>query len=145
MCVCVCAQSCLTLCNPRDCSPPGSPVHGVLPARILEWVSTPSSRESSWPGNWTLISCIAGRFFTHGTTWEAQVTCRILQLWVMWVGCCYLQAHQSSPPWEDLWSWWYWVRQLTWPGSFLLLKILQVKAKQTFTFYTVSTFRFCLL
>ena len=145
MCVCVCAQSCLTLCNPRDCSPPGSPVHGVLPARILEWVSTPSSRESSWPANWTLISCIAGRFFTHWTTWEAQFTCRILQLWVTWVGCCYRQAHQSSPPREDLWSWWYWVRQLTWPGSFLLLKILQVKAKQTFTFYTVSTFRFCLL
>ena len=43
---------------------------------------------------------------------EAQFICRTLQLWVMWVGCCYLQAHQSSPPSEDLWSWWYWVRQL---------------------------------
>ena len=42
MCVCVCvlvAQSCLTLCDPMDCSPPGSSVHGILQARILEWVA----------------------------------------------------------------------------------------------------------
>ena len=37
------AQSCLTLCNPMDCSPPGSPVCGILQARILEWVAMPSS------------------------------------------------------------------------------------------------------
>ena len=37
-------QSCLTLCNPMDCSPPGSSVHGILQARILGWVATPSSR-----------------------------------------------------------------------------------------------------
>ena len=41
------AQSCLTLCDPMDCSPPGSSVHGVLQARILEWVAKPSSRRSS--------------------------------------------------------------------------------------------------
>ena len=40
-------QSCLTLCNPMDCSPPGSSVQGILQARILEWVALPSSRESS--------------------------------------------------------------------------------------------------
>ena len=39
-------QSCLTLCNPKDCSPPGSSVHGILQARILEWVAMPFSRES---------------------------------------------------------------------------------------------------
>ena len=48
MCVCVCAycvtQSCLTLCNRMDCSPPGSSVHRILQARILEWVAMPSSR-----------------------------------------------------------------------------------------------------
>ena len=44
-----CAQSCLTLCNPRDCSPPGSFVHGALQARTLEWVAMPSSRGSSRP------------------------------------------------------------------------------------------------
>ena len=40
-------QSCLSLCNPMDCSPPGSSVHGILQARILEWVAIPFSRESS--------------------------------------------------------------------------------------------------
>ena len=40
-------QSCATLCNPMDCSPPGSSVHGILQARILEWVAMPSSRTSS--------------------------------------------------------------------------------------------------
>ena len=46
-------QSCLTLCDPLDCSPPGSSVHGILQARILEWVAMPSSRGSSWPKNQT--------------------------------------------------------------------------------------------
>ena len=48
----VSAQSllaCLTLCNPMDCSPPGSSVHVILQDRILEWVALPSSRGSSWP------------------------------------------------------------------------------------------------
>ena len=45
-CASICAQSlqlCLTLCDPMDCSPPGSSVHGILQARILEWVAMPSS------------------------------------------------------------------------------------------------------
>ena len=46
----VVAQSCLTLCYPMDCSPPGSSVHGIFQARILEWVARPSSRGSSEPG-----------------------------------------------------------------------------------------------
>ena len=49
-------QSCPTLCDPKDCSPPGSSVHGILQARILEWVALPSSRESSRPRDWTCIS-----------------------------------------------------------------------------------------
>ena len=66
-------QSCLTLCDPKDHSPPGSSVHGILQARILEWVAMPSSRGSSWARNWTSVSwgsCITGRFFTHWATWE---------------------------------------------------------------------------
>ena len=47
-----------------NCSPPGSSVHGVLQARILEWVAILFSRESSWPGDWTQVYCIAGRFLT---------------------------------------------------------------------------------
>ena len=42
-------QLCLTLCDPMDCSPPGSSVHGILQARILEWVAMPTSRGSSGP------------------------------------------------------------------------------------------------
>ena len=52
-CVCMCLQSLqsrLILCDPMDCSLPGSPVHGFLQAKILEWVAVPSSRGSSHPG-----------------------------------------------------------------------------------------------
>ena len=66
------AQSCLTLCNPMDCSPPGSSVYGILQARILEWVAMPSSRASSQPRDQPPVSCIAGRFLTVLATWEAQ-------------------------------------------------------------------------
>ena len=66
-CACMHAQllqSYLTLCNPMDCSLPGSSVHGILQARILECVAMPSSRGPSWPRDWTCIyvSCTAGRF-----------------------------------------------------------------------------------
>ena len=57
------AQSCLTLCNPKDCSLPGSSVHGILQARILEWVAISSSRGSSGTRDQTQVSCFAGRFF----------------------------------------------------------------------------------
>ena len=66
-----CAQSCLTLCNPIDCSLPGSSVHRILEARILEWVAMPSSRESSPPRDQTQVSCTAGGFFTIWATTEA--------------------------------------------------------------------------
>ena len=49
---------------PHDCSPPGSSVHGILQARILELVVIPFSRGSFRLGGWTQVSCIAGRFFT---------------------------------------------------------------------------------
>ena len=53
-------QSYLTLCDPIDCSAPDSSVHGILPARILEWVTTSFSRGSSSPRDRTWISCITG-------------------------------------------------------------------------------------
>ena len=52
-------QSCLTLCNPMDCSPPGSSVHGILQARIVEWVAVSSSRGSFWPWDRTYVSCVS--------------------------------------------------------------------------------------
>ena len=57
-------QLCPTLCNPAVCSLPGSSVHGILQAIILEWVAIPFSRGSSQPRDWTQVSYIAGRFFT---------------------------------------------------------------------------------
>ena len=66
-------QSCLTLCDPMDCSPPGSSVHGILQARILEQVAIPFSRESSWPRDRNCVSCIADRFFTIWATKEAHI------------------------------------------------------------------------
>ena len=62
--ICQVAQSGLTLCDPMDCSPPGSSVPGILQARILEWVTTPSSRGSPQPRDQTQVSCLAGGFFT---------------------------------------------------------------------------------
>ena len=56
-------QWCPTVCNPKDCSPPGSSVHGIFQARILEWVAISYSRGSSWPRNWIPVSCIAGKIF----------------------------------------------------------------------------------
>ena len=61
---CLAAQLCFTLCDPVDCSPPGSSVHGILRASILEWVPTPFSRGFSGPRDQTHVSCTAGRFFT---------------------------------------------------------------------------------
>ena len=57
-------QSCLTLCDPMDCSPPSSSVHGILQTRIPEWVAVPSSGGSFQPRDQTQESSIAGRFFT---------------------------------------------------------------------------------
>ena len=65
------AQSCLTLCNPMDGSPPVSSVHGILQARILEWVAISFSRGSSRPRDRTQVSHIAGRRFNLCTTREA--------------------------------------------------------------------------
>ena len=70
---CLVAQSCLTLCSPMDCSLPGSPVHGILQARILEWVAISFSRESSWLKDRTQVSCIASGFFTVRATREASL------------------------------------------------------------------------
>ena len=72
-CECVRAKSiqlCPTLCDPVDCSPPGSSVHGILQARIVDWVPVPFSRGSLQPGDQTWLFCIAGRFFTTGATFR---------------------------------------------------------------------------
>ena len=64
------AQSCLTLCDPIDCSLPGSSVHGIFQARVLECGAISFSRGSSWPRDRTCISHIVGRCFTIWPTRE---------------------------------------------------------------------------
>ena len=73
--LCWVSQSCPTLSDPMDCSPPGTSVHGSLQARILEWVAMPSSRGSSQPRDQTQISRTAGKFFTVWATKEAHKRC----------------------------------------------------------------------
>ena len=64
------AQLCLTVCDPMDCSLPGSSIHGISQARIMQWVAISFSRGSSWPRDQTRVSCIAGRLFTVWATRE---------------------------------------------------------------------------
>ena len=73
-CFCSVAKLCPTLCDPVNCSPPGSSVHGIFQARILKWVTIYFSRESSWPRNPTRVSCICRRILYHLTTREAIST-----------------------------------------------------------------------
>ena len=73
--VCLVAQSCLTLHDPMDCSLPGSSVHWISQARILEQIAISFSGESSQPRDETTFltsPSLAGRFFTTSSTWEAQ-------------------------------------------------------------------------
>ena len=65
-------QWCLTLCDPADCSLPGSSVHGTLQARILVWIDISFSRESSWPRDPTRVSCMVGKQLTLWATREPQ-------------------------------------------------------------------------
>ena len=62
------AQSCLTLCDPMDCSILHSAIHGIFQARVLEWGAIAFSRAPSWPWDQTRISCIVGRRFTIWAT-----------------------------------------------------------------------------
>ena len=60
-------QSCPTLCDPMDCSLPGSSIHGIFQARVLEWVAISFSRRSSRPRDWTQVSHVVDRHFTDET------------------------------------------------------------------------------
>ena len=72
------AQSCLTLWDPMDYSPPSSSVHEILQTKILEWVSIPFPRGSSPPRDQTWVSCTAGRFFTIWASKEAHEHAAVL-------------------------------------------------------------------
>ena len=67
-------QSCPTLCDPMDCSLPDFYAHGILQARILDWIAIPFTRGSSRPRDQTLVFCIIGRFFTNFVLGHGQLT-----------------------------------------------------------------------
>ena len=103
--LCLIAQSCLTLCDTMDCSPPGSSVHGILQTRTLEWVAMPSPRGSSQPRDWSQVSHISDRFFTIWATREVDGHSQInellspLVLWLINKEMLKLmgQKHMDSP------------------------------------------------
>ena len=102
---CVCAQLCLTLWSPVNCSPPGSSVHGIFQARILELVAITFSRGSSWPRDWTCVSCICciGRWILyHSATREASV-------------CMYIYKTECQR--TDTFELWCWRRLLRVPWT----------------------------
>ena len=76
LCCCLVTKSCLNLCDPMDYSLPGSFVHGISQARILERVAVSFSRGSSWPRDWPSVSRIVGRRFT---VWGKSFTTREVQ------------------------------------------------------------------
>ena len=82
LCCCLVAKSCLTLCDPMDCSPPGSSVHGISQARIVEWDAIFFTRRSSQIRDQTCISCITGGFFTTESPGKPSNTSRI-QLFII--------------------------------------------------------------
>ena len=74
------------LCDPMDCSPPGSSVHGIFQARILEWVvAIPFYRGSSWPRDQTWVSTIAGGFFNHLSN-QGSPLFKYLVILLWWIG-----------------------------------------------------------
>ena len=94
-------QSCPTLCDPMDCSPPGSSVHGFFQTGILEWVAISFSKGSSRPRDRTWVSCTTGRFFT---IWAK----REIRLWwshfwwppKLWERGLYLMYNSEFSRWE---------------------------------------------
>ena len=97
------AQSCPTLCDPMDCSPPGFSVYGIVQARILQWVAIPLSTGSSQPSDWKWVSHIAGRFFTIWATREAlwyssSFPLYLLQLLVWRYPSVFASLSPTSPP-----------------------------------------------
>ena len=96
--VCLVTQSCTTLCDPLDYSPPGSSVHEISQARILERSVMPFSRGSSWSRDQThvsCVSCIASGFFT---CWAIREAPRFT--WIYWI---YLEVASSPPK-----NWCFW-------------------------------------
>ena len=94
-----------TLCKPMHCSPPGSSIHGILQARVLEWVAISFSRGSSRPRDWTQVSCIVGRRFTIWATREVLASmwdeCNCVVVWTF-LGIAFLWDWNENWPFPVL-------------------------------------------
>ena len=84
----------VSLCDSKDCRLPDSSIHGILQARIVEWVAIPFSKGSSRPRNLTQVSCIAGRFFTVWATREAIYV--YTYHYISWLGESYKIKKQNT-------------------------------------------------
>ena len=95
-------QLCLTLCDLMDCSPPGSSVHVILQARILEWIATSFSNGSSLPRDWThvsYISCIISSQASHLGSWVLdQNVHSCLHAWTLSLLCYPMTSLYISSP-----------------------------------------------
>ena len=91
------ARSYLTLCDPRDCSPPGSSVHGTPQATILKWVAILFCRGPSLPRYWTWVSWMARGFFTIWATSEAHVYYILCQIY-----CIIPNAFINGTKWKQV-------------------------------------------
>ena len=91
-------QSCPTLCDPMDCSPPGSSVHGIFQAVVLEWIAISFSRGSSRPRDQTRLSCIVDR---HFTVWATREVLLPASKW----GSYLLQSQLGPEGLTVLWIW----------------------------------------
>ena len=103
------AQLCLALCDPMDCSPPGSSVHGILQARILEWVAISSSRGSSWPRDHTWGSWIGRQILYHLSHQGSQRARQLddTRVRAAWLGQFYMKSggkYQCLCRWSGAWE-----------------------------------------
>ena len=120
------AQSCLTLCDAMDCSPPTSSIHGIFQARVLEWVAFSFSRGSSRPREQTQVSWTAGWRFTLWATREAMSmnlgryweVVRDREAWhaaIHWVTKSQIQLGKWTTIVNDLLIF-HWMKTLVWSG-----------------------------
>ena len=93
---CFIAQSCPTLLWPMDCSPPGSSVHRISQARILEWVVISFPSGSSLPKDQTHISCFGRWVLYHWATMDALICCKLVNIHTRWI---------KESGWKADWEW----------------------------------------
>ena len=100
-------------CDAMDCGPPGSSVHGISQARILEWVAIHIFRGSSWPRDQTQVSCIIGRFFTFWAASESPLKICVCYIHVL---CAYSVPHNrvayNNPVWLIIITVPFWISRL---------------------------------